>query len=815
MAKPDNLPVADILPELGEALAGHNVAVLTAEPGAGKTTLVPGFLADQPWCDGKVIVLEPRRIAARSAARHVASLRGEQAGESIGYRVRLETKVSAKTRVEYVTEGVFTRQALADPELTGISAIVFDEFHERSLDGDFGLALALDIQAALLPDLRILVMSATLEIDRLSAFLDNAPVLSSKGRAYPIEFRYRPRGPDVRVEEAVSKAVLAALGSETGSILAFLPGQVEIRRTAERLEGKLPDRTDLYALHGGLDGRAQDEAIRPAKEGRRKVVLATAIAETSITIDGVPIVIDSGLARVPRYEPQTGLTRLETVRAPKFSVDQRAGRAGRTAPGIAIRLWQEPQTASLPDAGRPEILEADLSPLALDLAAWGAADPSQLRWLDPPPLPAWKEAVALLANLGALDAAGRITEAGKAMRDMPLGPRYARMVLAAAEHGQADDAAMLAMLVSERGLGGQSADLAARLDRFRREKGQRADAVRASARRMVASLPRGPAQNLSAGALLSLAWPDRIAKAQGKGSFLLANGRRAAIDEAENLSRTPFVVVADLQGRAGSGRIVSAAAIDQAEIEALHGGAVGTGRETFFDDRSGAVRTREVKRLGALELTASQVAPGPAEAQDALLAAIRRKGINVLGWDKRAGGLRRRIGFLHAHAPDDWPDTSDAHLTEKLDDWLAPFLPGATALSDIGADKLVAGLDYLLAGHGRSAADVDRALPETFTTPAGSKITLRYEGDDVVLPVRVQELYGLSQHPNIAGGAIPLTLELLSPAHRPIQVTRDLPGFWAGSWRDVRVEMRGRYPKHFWPEDPASAAPTTRAKPRG
>ncbi|MCB1461768.1 MAG: ATP-dependent helicase HrpB [Nitratireductor sp.] len=812
---PSNLPVANILPELASVFGERNKAVLSAEPGAGKTTLVPAFLADEPWCEGKVVVLEPRRIAARAAARHVASLRGEKPGDTIGYRVRLETKVSARTRVEYVTEGVFTRMALADPELSGVSAIVFDEFHERSLDADFGLALALDIQSALRPDLRILVMSATLEIGRLQTFLDDAPIIVSKGRTYPVEFRYRPRGPDERVEEAMARAIVSAHASEQGSILAFLPGQAEIRRTAERLEGRLPADTDLHALHGGLEPKDQDLAIRPAPAGRRKIVLATSIAETSLTIDGVRIVVDSGLARVPRYEPQTGLTRLETVRAPKFSADQRAGRAGRTAPGVAVRLWQEQQNAALPETGRPEMLEADLSPLALDLAAWGAADPGQLRWLDPPPEPAWKEATALLRELGALDGSGRITATGKAMRDMPLAPRYARMVLAAGGHGQADDAAMLAMLASERGLGGNTVDLAARLDRLRREKGQRAEAARAAARRMVSGLRQERPEELSPGALLSLAWPDRIAQSRGRGSFLLANGRRAALDESEPLARAPFLVVADLQGKAGAGRIVSAAAIDEVEIEALHGDRLEHKREATFDEKSGAVRARQVRRLGALELAASQATPTVEEAEACLLAAICRKGLDCLDWGKRAHRLRQRIAFLHAHTPDDWPDVSDEALLSALEDWLAQFIAGAASLAQIGGDRLAAGLDFLLAQQGKSAAAVDKALPETYLTPAGSNVALRYEGDQAVLAVRVQELYGLAAHPAIAGGTIPLTLELLSPAHRPIQVTKDLPGFWSGSWKDVRIEMRGRYPRHVWPEDPAHAAPTTRAKPRG
>jgi len=811
----ESLPVEASLPQLLAVLREARTAILTAPPGAGKTTRVPPALIGEAWCAAKVVVLQPRRVAARAAARFVAHAIGEKPGGTVGYRVRMETRVSAATRIEYVTEGVFTRMALADPELSGISAVIFDEFHERSLDADLGLALAFDIASALRPDLRILVMSATLDIPRLQAFLGGAPVVESRGRAFQVEIRYEARDATERVEDSMARAIRSALSAAPGSLLAFLPGQAEIARTAERLEGRLPEHVEVHALHGGLSGTEQDAAIRPAAPGRRKVVLATSIAETSLTIEGVAIVVDCGLSRVPRYEPRTGLTRLESVRASKFSVDQRAGRAGRTGPGLAIRLWHEQQNAALPLAARPEIFEADLAPLALDLAAWGVSDPAAMRFLDSPPPAAWKEAVALLAELGALDAAGRLTPHGRAMRDLPLAPRYAAMVVEAADHGQAQEAAMIGVLASERGLGGSSTDIADRLERLRRDRAERAGTARRLAQSMAAGLPRAQSQQLSPGALLSLAWPDRIARSRGNvAGYLLENGRGGRLDEADPLARAEWLVVADLQGSAAHARIVSAAVIELDEIERLHGHRFARAREVSVDAKTGAVRARQTVRLGAIVVSQAQIEPTGEEAQAALSEFIRQRGLQVLPFDKAATRLRDRIAFLRRHAGPAWPDVSDTALLAGLDDWLFPFAGNARSLADLGP-ALREGLAHLLAGAGRTSRDVEAALPETWQTPAGSRVALRYEEDQVVLAVRVQELYGLTRHPSIGGGAIPLTLELLSPAQRPIQVTRDLPGFWAGSWAAVRTEMRGRYPRHPWPEDPAAAPATARAKPRG
>jgi ATP-dependent helicase HrpB len=810
----DRLPIDEVLLELLRRLEQTNTAILVAPPGAGKTTRVPPALLDCNWCTAKVLVLVPRRIAARAAASFVAGSLGEPVGKAVGYRVRLESRVSAATRIEYITEGIFTRRILDDPELAGVSAVLFDEFHERNLDADLGLALALDAQAALRPDLRILVMSATLDTAQLARLLPDAPVVESAGRAFPVELRYRDRPAATPIEDAVAEAVRDLVREETGSLLAFLPGRAEIAKTAERLTGRLPQNCTVHKLHGGIEPREQDAAIRPASMGQRKIVLATSIAETSLTIDGVRLVVDSGLARVPRYEPDTGLTRLETVRVSKSSIVQRAGRAGRTAPGIALRLWREAATAGLPERPAPEIRSADLTGLALDLATIGVRDPQTLRWLDSPPEPAWKEAIQTLQTIGAIDDAGAATELGRRMRGLALPPRYAAIVVAAAKYGQAREAAEIAMLISERGLGGDSADLSVRLDRFRTDRGDRARAARTMAHNMASQAgEEGKPAGLSVGTLISLAWPERIAVARG-GGFLLAGGAGANIDRNSPLAREPFLAVAELQGSAASARITAAAPISREEIELLHPDRIRRMREIEFDADAMALRPRERRMLGAIPLSSGAIKPSRGEIDAAMLAAIRKHGLESVGWDASARRMRERIAFLHRAEPARWPDVSDERLLRDLEDWLGPFLGGAMTMREIDGRKLRDGLDYLLSTSRAVSGQLEKAAPERFVTPAGASHALRYEDNQVVLAARVQEFYGLNRHPAIGGGAIPLTLELLSPALRPIQVTRDLPGFWAGSWREVRTEMRGRYPKHDWPQDPASATPSTRTKPR-
>lgn len=811
-----HLPVTAVLPALAEALREKAGAVLVAPPGAGKTTLAPLALLEETWAaTGRILLLEPRRLAARAAARRMASLLGEEPGGTVGYAMRMERKVSAATRILVVTEGVLSRMIVDDPGLEGIAAVIFDEFHERSLDGDFGLALARDVQAALRPDLRLLVMSATLDGARVARLLGDAPVVESEGRSFPVDIRYSERPPTMTVEEAVAKAVRDLLAQDRGSVLAFLPGQREIARAAELLDGRLPADVDLIPLHGGLDGKAQDAAIRPAPPGRRKAVLATAIAETSVTIDGVTAVVDCGFSRLPRYEPATGLTRLETVRVSRASADQRAGRAGRTAPGVAVRLWRREQTAALPAFTPPEILEADLSGLVLDCAAFGVSDPATLAFLDPPPEPALKEARSLLETLGALDVEGRITPDGRAMRRLALPVRLAHMVAKAAETGAARKAARLAVVLSERGLGGTGVDLDERLSRLAGDRSPRARAARDLADRLANSVGAATEDtaNADTGSLLLHAWPDRVARARGRaGHFVLANGRGGQVDPSEPLSRADFLVVADLQGQARNARIAAAAAVGEAAVAEALAGRIETRTETVFDTGKGTVRQRALSRLGAITLGERTLpAPTGTAADQAILDAVRAHGLTILPWNRDAEHLRARLAFLNATQGAPWPDVGEDALLSRLDEWLLPFLKGDAALSAISPRALHDGL-LSLVPHDLQRR-LDREAPTHFDAPSGSRVPIRYAGGEAVLAIRVQEMFGMNEHPTI-GNRVPLTLELLSPAHRPIQKTRDLPGFWHGSWTDVRAEMRGRYPKHVWPQDPASAQATSRAKPR-
>jgi ATP-dependent helicase HrpB len=814
------LPIDAALPELTAALVRQNAAVLVAPPGAGKTTRVPLVLAAQPWAkDKKILVLEPRRLAARAAAERMAATLGESVGATVGLRVRFGSKVSGRTRIEVVTEGVFTRLILDDPALDGVAAVLFDEFHERSLDADLGLALARDAQTGLCEDLRLLVMSATLDGARVAALLSGAPVIASEGRAFAVETRYLGRDPRQPIERQVADAAAAALRAERGSVLAFLPGGAEIRRAERMLAERVADAVDIVPLYGALDRDIQDRAIAPPAAGRRKVVLATSIAETSITIEGVRIVIDSGLARVPRYEPDVGLTRLETVRVSRASADQRRGRAGRTEPGLCLRLWDEPQTASLEPYGRPEILAADLSGFMLDLAQWGETEPERLAFLDPPPKPALVEAKALLRELGAIDPDGRITDEGRQLARLPLPPRLARMVVDGAAAGAGQLAAEIAAVVSERGLGGDDVDLTARLDAWRRDRSRRATDARQMARRWAASSPspaRGGGSGRGPGALLALAYPDRLARNRGSGTgaFLLANGRGANVDLASSLAREPFLAVAELAGSAAQGRIVLAAPITLAEIEALFADRIESRDEVMFDPPSASLRGRRLRRLGAVALAEQPVkfVPGPDSAQ-ALAAGIVRLGLDRLPWTKALAQWRDRVMFLRRAEGAEWPDVSDAGQAAEPG-WLATALADKTALGELSADELTAAVMGLLPWKLRQRLDAE--APTHFAAPTGSRVPIDYAAPEgPKLAVRVQELFGLDRHPAIAAGRVPLVVELLSPAHRPVQVTRDLPGFWRGSYQAVKAEMKGRYPRHPWPDDPLRAPPTRRAKPRG
>jgi ATP-dependent helicase HrpB len=807
------LPIDDALPALQAALAAGPYAVLVAPPGAGKTTRVPLALLSAPWRNHRrIIVLEPRRLAARTAAAQMARLLGEDIGQTVGYRVRMDSKISARTRIEVVTEGVFTRMLLDDPELSGVAAVLFDEFHERSLDGDLGLALTLDA-AALRPDLRVAVMSATIDGARVARLLGDAPVIESQGRTFPVETLYREPDPLLRLEDQVANAVLAALREHEGSALVFLPGQGEIIRVAERLATRVPSDVDIAPLYGQLTPSEQDRAIRPAEPGRRKLVLATAIAETSLTIDGVRIVVDSGFRRVPVYEPNTGLTTLATSRVSRAGADQRRGRAGRTSPGVAIRLWNEGQTSALEPFDTPEILAADLAGFALDLANWGISDPSNLPFLDPPPAAAWAEAVALLKSLDALDEAGRITPEGKALARLPLHPRLAHMVVAASAEDDALTAAELAVLVTERGLGGDSTDLAHRLDRFRRDHSKRAEDARNLARRWAAASSRQTAGNLPAGHHLARAFPDRVAQATTRGKFRLANGRQASLDETDALAAAPFLVVTDLTGAAATSRIRAAATLDRVDIEALFARHI-IQRETLsFDPASGSIRARRQRQLGALRLADEPVAVTDLDQAATILAEAALHRLDTLPWSKDQKALRARATYLHETIGENWPNLSDAALAADPT-WLTPHVKGETRLAAITAAHLGNALDGLLPWSQRQ--EIDKLLPSHFTAPSGSHLPIDYAAENgPALEIRVQELFGLDRHPAVAGGKVPLLLILLSPAHRPIQTTRDLPGFWRGSWKDVAKDLKGRYPRHFWPDDPINAAATARAKPRG
>jgi ATP-dependent helicase HrpB len=808
------LPIHEALPALKAALAEQNAAVLVAPPGAGKTTVVPLELLAEPWMgEGKIILLEPRRLAARAAAERMAATLGEPVGLTVGFRVRMQSKVSAGTRIEVVTEGVFTRMILGDPELAGTSCVIFDEFHERSLDADLGLALARDAQGLLREDLRILVMSATLDGAAVAKLLADAPVIESRGRAWPVETHYLGRDDRLRLEDRAVRAVDRALAAETGSLLVFLPGQGEILRTAERLNERPRANVEIAPLYGALDPRDQDRAIAPAPSGKRKVVLATSIAETSLTIQGVRVVIDSGLARVPRFDPASGLTRLATVRVSRAAADQRRGRAGRTEPGVCYRLWDEAETRALPAYADPEILDADLSGLALDLARWGAKDASGLAFLDPPPAAAFAEARSLLIRLEALTDDGVLTPHGRALADIPLAPRLAHMVLKAAETGQARRAARIAALIAERNLGGRDVDLRHRLDGLERDRSPRARDAKALADRWAGMTGKhGKIDELSDGLLLAFAYPERIARARGpQGEFQLTSGRGAFVEPTDALGRETWLAVAELGGAERRDRILLAAPLEEAELIAAFAHQLTT-ENRLEESGAGRLRAKRLTRLGRLVVRETlDENPDPALIAAALADRVRAEGVGVLPWGEAAQSLRRRVGFLRDSDPV-WPDISDAALLASLDDWLAPILPGVRALSALKPEVLDGALRSLIPWDRQRRLEAE--APARWTAPTGNSFAIDYAADaGPRVDVRVQEVFGLTAHPSVGG--VPLTFSLLSPGHKPIQTTKDLAGFWKGSWKDVRSDMRGRYPKHVWPEDPSTAAPTARAKPRG
>ena len=832
------LPIDPILPDLRATLRDHPSAVLQAPPGAGKTTRVPLALLDEDWLGGqRIVMLEPRRLAARAAAQRMASSLGERVGQTVGYRVKMDTRIGKETRIEVVTEGVLTRMLQSDPTLDGTGLVIFDEFHERNLPSDLGLAFALETQV-LREDLRLLVMSATLDGARVAALLDDAPLLTSEGRAFPVETHYLDRMPEPhwRIEGHAVAAVHRALEEHEGDVLVFLPGAGEIRRTEQALnESELPPRVAVAPLYGNLPRQAQDRAIEPSPAGQRKIVLATPIAETSLTIEGVRVVVDGGLARAPRFDPNSGMTRLETVRISKASADQRRGRAGRLGPGVCYRLWTPSVQAHLSPHTPPEILTTDLTPLALELAAWGVHDPSDLRWMDPPPRASFESARELLRELGALDG-GTITAHGREMATLGMHPRLAHLTLRGKAMGVGATACDLAALLSERDLFRRQgdthppADLRLRLDLLAR--GDRAEfsrgyavargavhRVRDEAKHWRVRLGLGNADRDidAAGVLLALAYPDRIAQRRpgqedrADVRFQLRGGRAAVLRNAGVLGDAETLVAAHLDGRRGEATIFLAAPITQAEIETHFGDQITAEDVIAWDDDAGIVRARRQERLGAVVLKDGPLpGPPPMEVARALLDGIRERGLDALPWTKTALRLRERIGFLHRQAPDTWPDVSDDALLASLDDWLLPHLVGMKRIDDLRRLDLVQ-LLYGLVGWDRRA-ELDRLAPTHLTVPSGSNIPIDYSDGAPVLAVRLQEVFGLQETPRVGG--VPLTLHLLSPAQRPVQVTQDLASFWRDAYFDVRKDMRGRYPKHPWPEDPLSATPTNRTKRR-
>ncbi|WP_298163139.1 ATP-dependent helicase HrpB [Brevundimonas sp.] len=806
------LPIHAVLEELKVAIAANPAVVLAAPPGAGKTTVVPLALLDADWLGGrKILLLEPRRLAARAAAERMAQTLGEKAGDTVGYRTRLQSRIGPQTRIEVITEGVFTRMILDDPGLEGVGAVLFDEFHERSLDSDLGLALARDSQSVLRDDLRLVVMSATLDIAGVSKLLEGAPVIEAQGRAFPVETLYLGRNPVERIEDATARACLTALGDQTGSILAFLPGQGEIHRTSQRIGERLRDPSvDVVALYGALDKETQDRAIEPSPPGRRKIVLATSVAETSLTIQGVRVVVDCGLSRVPRFEPSSGLTRLATVRVSRSSAEQRRGRAGRTEPGVCYRLWDEEATRGLVPHQRPEILEADLTGLALDLARWGARTTEGLALLDAPPAGALAEARAVLTRLGALDEAGALTDHGRRLTRMPLAPRLAHLVTVAADRGDAALGARIAAVLSEPGLGGNEVDLRDRLRGFDRDRSARAqDARRLVERWARAAGGRTGGAEIEPGDLLAEAFPERVARTRGKpGEVLLASGRGAFLDATDGLAREIWLAVGDLGGGEVRDRIRLAAPLDPSSLEARL-----TSEDRLVREPSGRRVMRRIRRVGAIVFDEKIIGtPDRAAITGALRVEVEADGLSSLRWGERSSALRARLAFLHG-LDADWPDVSDAALMTRRQDWLWPLLEGVEDLAQIRDEALVQGLEALVPWDRRR--QMDELAPARLTTPLGSSgIDYGAEGGPRV-DIRVQELFGVTTHPAVGAGRVPLTLALLSPARRPIQMTKDLPGFWRGSWKDVRSDMRGRYPRHPWPENPAEAPPTNRVKPRG
>ncbi|HWT96968.1 MAG TPA: ATP-dependent helicase HrpB [Terriglobales bacterium] len=836
-ANQTQLPIEPLLPQIAAALAAAPNLVLEAPPGAGKTTMVPLALKDAPWLKGgKIIVLEPRRLAARSAAKRMADLLGEEVGETVGYRVRLDRKIGPKTRIEVVTTGLFLRQLQSDAELPGIAAVLFDEFHERAIDSDLALAFCLEAQAALRDDLRLLVMSATLDGATIANLLPGTRRLTSEGRVFPVETRYLGDDPNARIEDRMASAIRQALSEEDGDLLAFLPGMAEIRRVETRLGDLGPDRV-ILPLYGDLPLPEQDKAIRRDPQGRRKIVLATSIAETSLTIDGMRIVVDSGQRRVPRFDPVSGMTQLATTKVSVAAATQRRGRAGRTAPGVCYRLWSAASERALPAFEQPEILAVDLAPLALELATWGITDMATLKLLDPPPEAALTQARELLQDLEAVDASCLATAHGKAMAGLGVHPRLAHMMVRAKERDLGAVACDIAAVLSERDpLRNSDADLRDRLDLLQERgrglgKADRAvtERIKQSAkdwrRQLGIDATRDTAARDAAGAVLALAYPDRLAQKRGRTpdgqeSFRLSHGRGAILPAHDSLAQSEYLAIGALDGDKRAARIFLAAPITRDEIEADFASQIIDETIVAWNPRAELVEAKRQRRLWSLVLEEKPLKEMPREkVAAAMLEGVRQMGLGTLPWTPELQNLRARLAFLRRLQEAgqtfkwDWPDFSDTALLESAGDWLLPYLDGVTRRAHLGnidlREALLSGLDW------QQRQAIDQLAPTHLDVPSGSHLPLDYASGEVpVLAVRLQEMFGATDTPRLADGKVEVLLHLLSPARRPVQVTRDLKSFWANGYRAVKADLKGQYPKHYWPDDPLVAEPTARAKPR-
>ncbi len=816
-------PVEEIIPQIRDSFERNRDVVLRAPPGSGKTTCVPYALLDAEFLRGKkILMLEPRRLAARSSAMFIARKLGESVGETVGYQVRLERKVSARTRLEIVTEGLLAQRILRDPELSDVGLIIFDEFHERSLACDLGFALALDVRRALRDDLRLLVMSATLSTDEIALHLGDADIHTAEARMYPVETRYLREEPFQPIHQTVAASVLRAVEETPGDILAFLPGEFEIRRCEEVLLGseRLPRDVAVMPLYGALSKDLQDAAIQ--KGDRRKIVLATSIAETSLTIEGITTVVDSGLMRVSRFSPQSGMSRLETLRLTRDRAEQRRGRAGRTQAGVCYRMWTEAQDRQLQEQMKPEIVEADLSPTLLSCASWGTTDTDGVPWLTPPPQSSWENAKRLLVLLGALDANGRLTEHGREMARLPVHPRLANMILRAREFGyNGETACLLAAMMEEFANGGpkRETDVSRVLDLVRERPNDRfSRRVTELAGRWMRMVWRD-ANNKGAhecGELLAFAYPDRIAHNRGNGTFQMTCGRGAFMEKTEALATCEYLVLCELNDAGGDAKIHLAAQISEEAIEDVFAAEITEATKTEWDKRTESVRAVKERRLWKMVIrSGGQSAPDEGEVQTALFAGIRQKGIAQLAWSPAARQLQARICFLHKvmDEADNWPDVSDEALAAHLEDWFGGFTLGMMRWSHLEKLDLSMVLDFALGESGHDRRELDRLAPVKMEVPSGSNMTIHYDEAEPFVSVRIQETFGMRETPKLAGGKVPVVMKLLSPAQRPVQITKDLASFWATSYAMVRKDLRGRYPKHYWPEDPTDAIATRRVRP--